>query len=272
MKAITLHQPAAYVSGVLHGDAWVTNLTLGLRVADKEFCEEFSRCVYSITGYFQAPKIDERWYWLYRAGNKTGRFLPLKEFVPTTVDEQAVWLRGLFDSEGNVQLLHRPRLGELSFQRRVVIHSTETSTLEKAMSYMNNIEIPSYIREEKLTEGHLGSKPVYGLYISGRSGFTTFRDLVGSTLKRKMEVLENLVESYQDITKDAQRKQLLSAASKRNKTMTKTLPSVVKGVADLIRSGIKPQRNCRKIPGYNSIQRYVCQSDLLEMAIKEYNP
>jgi hypothetical protein len=52
--------------------------------------------------------------------------------------------------------------------------------------------------------------------------------------------------------------------------MEQTLPRVLVGVRSLIADGEKPtQRNCGRIPGYWSIQRYVPQADLVEMALSE---
>ena len=66
---------------------------------------------------------------------------------------------------------------------------------------------------------------------------------------------------------DFRKEQLKGAKIKKNKTMNVTLPCVVKGVKKLIENGIKPtQRACRSIPGYNSIQRYIKQKDLITMA------
>ncbi len=52
-----------------------------------------------------------------------------------------------------------------------------------------------------------------------------------------------------------------------NKTETITLPTVVRGLRQLMISGIKPtQRICHSIPGYTSIRRYVPQAKLIAMA------
>lgn len=66
---------------------------------------------------------------------------------------------------------------------------------------------------------------------------------------------------------DYREAQLKGAKVKKQKTGTITLPSVVLGIRNLIKDGVKPtQRACRIIPGYNSIQRYLPQSKLIAMA------
>ena len=60
------------------------------------------------------------------------------------------------------------------------------------------------------------------------------------------------------------------AATKLRRTMTETLPRVVREVRELMAQDIKPTtRSCQIIPGYNSIKRYVKQGDLIAMAKKE---
>ena len=54
---------------------------------------------------------DERGYWLVRTYNGRRRFDVLREWSARSPEEQAAWLRGLFDSEGNAQLTHRPARG-----------------------------------------------------------------------------------------------------------------------------------------------------------------
>ena len=49
--------------------------------------------------------------------------------------------------------------------------------------------------------------------------------------------------------------------------MTETLPLVVDGVRGLIKQGVKPtQQNCRSLPGFYTVQRYVSQAVLVAMA------
>src|SRR5262249_43789984 len=113
----------AYLAGVLSGDGWCTRLTIGLRVIDADFAQAFALALHVVFGLAVSPRRDERGYWLVRVGNKTGRFNHLPSYEPTTDEERAAWVRGLFDSEGNAQL--RPSgISTNSFGRRVAIYST----------------------------------------------------------------------------------------------------------------------------------------------------
>src|SRR5262245_52208008 len=133
MKALSLWQP--YISGVLHGDGWCTRLTIGLRSADKDFAETFAEGLSALFSMTVIPKRDERGYWLIRIGNQSGRFSYLRNSPIETEDEKAMWLRGLFDSEGNANLCSS-NVSAGSFNRRVAIYSTDSDTLRRAESYL----------------------------------------------------------------------------------------------------------------------------------------
>ena len=265
MKAISLHQP--YLAGVLHGDGWCSPLTIGLRCKDQDFAEAFAAALSSgFEGKF-IPRRDERGYWLIRKGNKTGRFNHLRNYQPTDDDERAAWLRGLFDSEGNAQCLSRPRLGPNSFQRRIDIYSTEQGTLEKASEFLGTLGIRHTIRATKNSSTHKGTKIVFELSLQKREAFQAFAHAVGSSCARKQLVLNRIASTFLDPAEAARRGQLKGAATKHARLLAVTLPAVIAGVRSLIAQGVKPtQRNCRTIPGYNSIQRHFRQVALIELA------
>lgn len=196
MKVLTLHQP--YLAGVVRGDGWVSPLTIGLRVADHDFAEEFAKALWVVFGVAVAPKRDERGYWLVRVGNKTGRFDVLKAVAPRSKPECRSWLRGLFDSEGNAQLLHRPAISPAAYQRRVSIYSTDEDTIETAAAALGTLGLGVCRSLVRATAGHLGSKPVYELRLAAsRAAFATFAHEVGSSIKRKQKVLDAIPLSYQ---------------------------------------------------------------------------
>jgi hypothetical protein len=271
MKAIspTIWQP--YIAGVLHGDGWCTDLTLGLRVKDRDFAEVFASGVNSVCRTILSPKIDERGYWLVRASNRTGRFSHLKSYVPANNAERAAWIRGLFDSEGNAQITALPRVGPGSFVRRIAMFSTNQATLNTASAYLTTLGISNAIRATKNSASHKGTKTVFVLHVRGREGFAGFSCLIGSSIARKQSTIQHIVDTFEiDPSAGARRRQLLGAAAKRRKTMAVTLPSVISGVRDLIASGVKPTHQaCRVIPGFSSIQRYVRQVDLVAAAMED---
>ena len=202
MKAITVWQPVEglwrpYLAGVLHGDGWCSPLTLGLRVKDRDFAETFCQGLQVICGLPAKPRRDERGYWLVRLGNKSGRFNDLRSYEPRDNDELALWLRGLFDSEGNAQLWLNAKVGPNSYSRRIAIYSTDKDTLERAATFMEWLEIAHSIRPVKPSAGHKGRKPVYELRVCRREGFTRFAEFVGSSIARKQSTISAIVATYQ---------------------------------------------------------------------------
>lgn len=279
MKALSLQQPPphllhpkAYLAGVVLGDGWLSGATtknriLGLRVADADFAAAFAEAVSAAFGRRAKPRRDERGYWVVRTSNRDGVLDELRTVEPVLV-EQGTWLRGLFDSEGNAQLT-RLRSGPNCFGRRVAFYSTNLETLDRAAYYLTALGMLSGLSEVRPTRGHLGTKPVFQLrLLASREAFDVFRTLVGSSIGRKRAALDAIVASYEaDLPAARRRAQLLGAEAKHRKLMKDTLPAVVNGVADLIRRGVKPtQRNCRVVPGFNSVQRHVSQSSLVDLA------
>lgn len=194
MKALSVWQPQAYLAGVLHGDGWCTDLTLGLRCKDLDFSETFAAALNDACGTQVKPKRDERGYWLIRQGNKSGRFSHLKAFEPSDNDHLSAWLRGLFDSEGNAQLWH---MKASSFHRRIAIYSTSMSTIERAAEFLDWLDVPHSIRATRKSRTSKGTKTVFELRMVRKEGFERFRTMVGSSIARKEATIRAITESYQ---------------------------------------------------------------------------
>lgn len=192
IPALTIWQP--YVAGVLHGDGWCTDLSLGLRVKDHDFCETFAEGVAQISEVRLTPKPDERGYWLVRASNRSGRFSGLRTYEPRDNDELGCWLKGLFDREGNAQLWH---MRGNSYHRRVAIYSTAAETLARAAEYMDWLDIPHSLRPTTNSASHKGKKLVLELRVVRQDGFARFTEMVGSSIARKALALSAIVQSYQ---------------------------------------------------------------------------
>ena len=195
MKSLTVWQP--YLAGVLHGDGWCTQKTLGLRVKDRDFAEAFAEGVRHVFGVTLEPKPDERGYWLVRASNRTGRFDGLREYEPTDNDELGSWVRGLFDSEGNAQLWLNEAAGPASYHRRVAMYSTNIETLQRAAKFLAWLDVSCSIRPTKNSSSHKGTKTVHELRVVRQNGFARFLEMVGSSIQRKQRTLIAISGSYQ---------------------------------------------------------------------------
>jgi hypothetical protein len=223
VKALTVRQPHAYLSGVLFGDAWLSTGSgkspsgyLCLRVADEDFAEAFSVAIRSAYGINVAPRIDERGYWLTRTYNGYRRFDSLKSFSPETDDERSAWLLGLFDSEGNAQLLHRPVKGPHSWSRRVAFYSTNSNTLDRAQDSLGQLGLESHRGFVRPSQGHLGTLPVGELRLAASAAaYKRFANLIGSNIARKQDTLNRLGSSYvADISQRRREMQAIGVTSR----------------------------------------------------------
>src|SRR6266516_302783 len=185
----------AYLAGVIKGDGSCTDY-IRLGVADLDFAQAFADAIKQVFHVSVTPRKDKRGYWHAKTCNYTGKFSYLLTFEPTTLTENAQWLRGMFDSEGNAQI-HKLSRGENCYGRRVAMYSTMLQTLERACEYLSSLGIKSCIRTTKNSPGHKGTKTVYELsLLSGKVNFDRFRVLVGTSLARKQERLDAIVASY----------------------------------------------------------------------------
>ncbi|KOU59911.1 hypothetical protein ADK57_32095 [Streptomyces sp. MMG1533] len=197
MKALTIRQPHAYLAGVLRGDGWLNN-DLCLRVADRDFAETFAAAIRDGYNCTAKVNVDERGYFLVRR-HSAGRFEHLRTFKPGSPEEQAAWLRGYFDSEGNAQLTPRRANGARSFSRRVSFYSTNEETLRMADGHLATFGLTTRRCTFKPSKGHLGTLPVHELALrSSKQQYSTFAELVGSSIERKRNTLALIAASYCD--------------------------------------------------------------------------
>lgn len=198
LRCLSLHQPLPYLAGVVVGDGWLTARTLGLRVADEEFARSFQTSIRETFGVEAVCRTDERGYWLVRTSNRTGRFDSLRSFAPHSDQECRSWLRGMFDSEGNAQCLHRPSISAAAYQRRVAFYSTNEATIACLRRCLMTLGF-SHIRHEVTPSlGHLGSKQVVEIRLAGSVvAYSRFAEEIGSSITRKQVALDQIPLSYQ---------------------------------------------------------------------------
>lgn len=258
----------AYICGVLHGDGYVTDLSIGLNVSDLDFACAFANALACVTGLWIPPRNDSG-YWKVRTSNKAGIHSHLRNYEPQTLEEKAMWVRGLFDSEGNAQC-RLNGVSENSYGRRVSMYSTELTTLERAMTYLDElgIETRCSLTQAHLGEGHKGDKPVHELSVrGGKENYTSFALIVGSSIARKHKTLIEIVASYRDMAEYTRKAQAKGAETRRRRALEETLPQVVAAIRHLIANGEVPtQRRCGAIPGYHKIIHYKKHSELIALA------
>ncbi|MEM2280338.1 MAG: LAGLIDADG family homing endonuclease [Nitrososphaerota archaeon] len=113
----------AYIIGVVAGDGYVRRrqrprksyhkVFIGLKVKDREFAEEFARCLGTVLGR-EPPKpanprssggrfvVELRCQALYQLLRKPLDMEKLKAFIEDDIECKSAFLRGFFDSEGCV--------------------------------------------------------------------------------------------------------------------------------------------------------------------------
>lgn len=266
MKALSIKQSKAYLAGVVASDGWCKK-TFGLRTKDKDFAQAFSDTIYQVYNLKRQPALEGN-YWVVRFSNLSKRFGNLETYIPITHDECTAWLRGYFDGDGSA-MLRSKKTTPNAYDRRVLFVSTDTKLLDKAMGYLSGIDIDGRVRKWHCGKGHWGKKPMYALLVNGsKQNYETFASKIGSSLARKNKILQEITCSYSNPDKYTRKGQLKGSVTKHQRTMQETLSQVIEGAQQLLAQNIKPtQRRCRKyIPGFNSIQRYISQVDLIAIA------
>lgn len=256
----------SYLAGVLHGDGWCTDLSLGLKVADHDFATEFSRCI-KVVFNKEIKVSNTEGYWRVRANNKSGRYNNVKNYSPVNESEITAWVKGLFDSEGNAQFSKLNR-GERSYNRRISFYSTEYSTLKRAKNYMEEFNITSKINTVTSSKTHLGDKQVYELLLqSSKENFSLFNVHIGSSIQRKRKAIEEML-NYCDVAEFTRAAQKKGAERKNIDRETIVLPAVVGKIKQLASAGAIPkQRDCYSIDGYHRLRCYYKHSEILNLAL-----
>lgn len=270
----------AYLAGVLNGDGWLSrggrnsvNGYFGLGVVDHDFALAFASAIAQGYGIATKPGQDKRGYWVVRTYNGFGRFDDLRSLEPTSQEESAAWLRGLFDSEGNALLIPLPRRGPRSYCRRVAVYSTNECTLARTARYLLGLGMATRLNRQRPSEGHMGSKQVWELAIrSSRANYEAFAATVGSSIQRKQSVLDALAASYcDDLAAACREAGAAGAATKRTRAATVRLPQLLQLVADHTASGGKATyRELERIDGYWSARKTLglTHSEIVEMSHK----
>lgn len=144
------------------------------------------------------PRRDERGYWLLRTSNKRDIYTGLLTFVPSSDPERQAWLRGMFDSEGNTQLLHQPKVSPAAFKRRVAFYNTDPEIVENLTIHLEALDFKTIRYIQKPGRNHFGTKPVIEIRLSNsREAFSRFAIEIGSSIARKQIVLDAIPGSYQ---------------------------------------------------------------------------
>jgi intein-encoded DNA endonuclease-like protein len=203
----------AYVIGAKLGDGYIrrnkhtikgyNTVRIGLEVKDREFAEEFGRCLAKVLGRRQIkPRYrkdtgkyvaEARSQTLYELLKKPVDLDGLKKYIEHCERCMAAFLRGFVDSEGSVD-----KSGHIR------ITNTDYELLEYVKGLLKRLGIETTGPKPKYRQGSIarfrnGSykrrKDGYYIYIRAGSNINFYK-IIGFTIERKQRRLENYVRRH----------------------------------------------------------------------------
>jgi intein-encoded DNA endonuclease-like protein len=203
LELLKTSEDLGYVIGVILGDGYSGERShghiIGLRAKDKEFVEEFGRCLGNVLGREPIrPKFREdvgKYYveavsrTLYELLRRPIDLKRIKKYVEHCKKCTAAFLRGLFDSEGHVSkrgciILYNSNYEALAYAQRLLRRFGIESTgpwLHKRKG--------TTIHDHKTGKHYKANKDCYYLYIRAESLLKFYRN-IGFTIRRKQKRLE----------------------------------------------------------------------------------
>ena len=202
----------AYVIGVVLGDGYASkkkrvikgynHVWIGLEAKDKEFVEEFARCLAKVLGRRQIwPRygrssgryvVEVESKTLYELLRKPVDLERLKKYIEHCERCVAAFIRGFADSEGNVNK-----------RGYICIYNTDQRLLTYIMELLRRLGIEStgptlnqrgtIINDPRMGKKYTHNKDCHRLHIRASSNMSFYR-YVGFTITRKQIRLESYVK------------------------------------------------------------------------------
>jgi len=198
----------AYIIGAIAGDGYVKQISrrykgynevfIGLEACDRDFAEEFSRCIGKVLGR-KPPKprtrkngklvVEVKSKTLYELLKKPINIDRIRKYVEHCIRCICAFLRGFFDGEGSIDK-----------DGRIRVYNTDKSLLEYIKDLLNRLGIKTTEPKISIKAGTLMNYPrtnrtyyrrkdTYYLYVYAESRLR-FYQLIGFTIKRKQQRLE----------------------------------------------------------------------------------
>lgn len=192
----------SYVIGVYCGDGYATtSFQIGLRTIDKDFAEEFARCLAKVCKRERIPisKIKGTQYTQgFCFGVKVKNqilhnFLkkPLREHNAIIERCPFEFLRGFFDSEGWIDSYKRNRTGYRI--KRICIGNTNLELMKHVRDLLSrHLSITTH---KITTRKYINQRDFYQMRIMRYLDVVNFHKNVGFSIKRKQKILEEMVLS-----------------------------------------------------------------------------
>lgn len=195
----------AYILGVLCGDGWIyyskkyQSYQIGLEATDIEFVDEFKLC---LTGVFKKKLLKRKinvkvsgWQdkyevricskmacedlFSYGSSFKEDTWIVPKEIKISSINIQARFLMGFFDSEGSVDIDYN----------RILATSSNLSGLREVGLLLKNFGIRYKILQKT-------NRRVFSLRIQDRISVEKFQRNIGFVIERKKRRIDELVSKY----------------------------------------------------------------------------
>ncbi len=217
IKLLKPSKELAYVIGVKLGDGYVIksgrikrynnrvcdDVRIGLDVKDREFVEEFSRCLAKVLGstpkrprYRKSTKrytVEFGSETLYQLLKKPVDLDRLKKYIEHCGNCMAAFLRGFFDSEGSVDkrgyiYLFNTDLRLLAYVKHLLQRLGIETTGPRLKTRRGTV-----IHDPMSGRKYMANKDVYVIGIRANNNLS-FYEKIGFTIKRKQKRLEKYLE------------------------------------------------------------------------------
>ena len=190
----------AYILGVMYGDGHFGKGQIRLGTKDKEFIDYFVDVVEKWCGkrasISEMKKNEKPYFECYLTWKSAKEFIvdliKEREEVPKTVINsknkkiKSMFIKGFYDSEGSI--IDNPK-GKVirGYNTKIII----LNQIKKMMVELGFNESRTILRKH---DNRSKNKPVYAIIISTKEGFKRFYDLIGFTINRKQQILDNWIE------------------------------------------------------------------------------
>lgn len=202
-----LNADKAYILGVMCGDGWTYckpkhTYQIALQATDKDFVDEFARCLKNVYGIHPKRSLisitTKNWSDKYQArlcckaahndllkytSFKTNKWGVPQEIKNSNKNIQSAFIRGFFDSEGNVD----------TKSRKLGVTSVNLFGLQNIQDLLKSSSISSAIYSRR-SRGNRAA--TYYLQIHGRQNIEKFSNKIGFAIARKQRLLDKLISNY----------------------------------------------------------------------------
>jgi intein-encoded DNA endonuclease-like protein len=180
----------SYLLGVRYSDATVTDNVFKLEACDKDFVEEFNRCLSKVMGRPYKISKDKKGWRTEIAVQSIVDFMqrPLDTHKSIIKAYPVEFLKGFFDGEGHV--------GEYKRGKYVYGYIGAKNTNFEVIQYVGKLldRFSIHYNLYKVKECKRNCKPYLILFINREESVKRFHELIGFSIGRKAQKLEKLIQ------------------------------------------------------------------------------